>query len=1006
MDWAEYDRWNRALADVLFPEVEVPVPVYLDLEGEKLEEVASALGIEARHVESALAEVVRETAGPPRHRFRPHAIRYTQWRQKDAMDVPPPILPVLGVFSLAAERMAAGDGMSSQNYFGRLAELIGGQPDELAPGYREVAERLWGGLNAWLVRLGGRRGLPTASSVSFRYVGLSLSQALVRQADRDRLGRFFAEFDLQPRSEVPPAELVPLLRAWIESEPTSATSHLVTIWRKGGLEERVAEIAATALAQWDGALTDAAGEGLRAKVQLGLEVTTFPRRACRVTPYFRVPRPEEPRSVTLRGADGDVEVRLVPAHPGAARLEEPGLVDAENLLEGRLEIVDPVAGTVARNPRRFVVFRRDPMTERWLETRQVTLGDTIMALATDDALKRASQILAQVARPGWQAVKDLPGLPQGWTLIRDVEILSRPRDAIGEAHEFSVLTPITSASLRLEGGLALPGLQRSCWHSAYPPEVRAVSDAGVGVTIRLLDQSDAAIDEPGRRRSSEELGSWSDDGAGAVVVDLRAVDLGDGSYAVEMLEGEALRARVDFMLASASTPDELGWRRAEEIIHGTGNPLSAVCVDEDEEPHGTLVQGVPLDEGGLRPVMATDGPAAAPWWSRREDDEHSPAVRLARPAPGSCFYTGNHYIELPVAMYDSRGRPVESTSRGRCRDCGIEKTYSASYYKNARAYERRRRREVGFFVDVHRAPRVRDTQRGPSGDTWDLALDALRYAGGGDAGLLRRVARQIDSGALFLHLFTSILEGLGHIEVRRSPETLDIVAWEVAPTSVVDCGSRRTLVGYWNDDLVEVLEEGCARYGRRVGRETHPSGPTVLSTDATEDELLEWLEIDGILLSGRAGLTLARSLPALSEVLAALPRIEVPRVIEARWFDPAGAAWQVTSSLDSPGAYAIGRYEKRYFVRAPEDIERGTAAVVDVYLAKHAAAMLLAGRPLLAYRPDVRELVVPLGANLPGLYQRAALLDSGSVPDERDGHRVYRDVAPDVASQISQLLGR
>ena len=1006
MDWAEYDRWNAALADVLFPEVDVPAPVYLDLEDERLEELAAVLSIEPATVPAGLAQVVKNTIGPPRHPFRPHLVRFGSWRRASEPDLPPPVLPVLATFSLAAEHMAVGDGMAASNYYGRLAELLGGSPEELGPGYREVAEALWWGLNAWLVRLKGRRGLPTASSVGFRHVGLSLSQALVREADRDRLGRFFAEFDLAPRSEVPSAELLPLLRAWIESEQTSATSHLVAIWRKGGLEERIAEIAAAVLAQWDGALTEAAGVGLRSKVQLGLEVTAFPRRQCRIAPYFRVAQPDERRQVALRTAEGQIDVWLTQAHAGAMRFEEPGLVAAEDLLEGRLEVVAPIAGAVARNPRRFVVFRRVPLTETWLETRQVTLGDTVMALATKDALRRASSILEQVARPGWQCVDDLPGLPGGWTLIRDVEIFSSPRENVGDANEFSVLIPITSAGLRLEGGLALPGLLRRQWHSADPPEVRAVSDAGLGITVRLVDRTGAYYDDKGQSEGEAEVGRWSDEGTGAVVVDLSDCDLGDGSYAVEMLEGDALRARAEFTLASAASPDEVAWQRIEQIVHGTADPLAAVCASSEDPQSGTLVQGVPLDAGGVRHHAPVCTPATRPWWKLRADHDQGPAVLLARAEPGSCFYTGRHYIELPPAMYDAKGRPLEVVSHGRCRDCGIEKTYSASYYKNSRKFEHRRQREAGFFVDVHRAPRVREERRGPSEETWDLALDALRYAGGGDVSVLRRIARQVDPGALFFHRFVSLLEGLGHIEVRRSPTSLDVTAWEMAPTSIVDTRSRRILVGFWNSDLTELLEEACRRHGRSVAKQPTEAGPTLVWTDATDDELLEWLGIDGVLLPGRAGPTLASSLPALSEVVDALPRITMPGVLGARRFDPGTAAWFATSSTEAPGAYAVGRFEARYFIRTEKDVDEGTAAVADAYLAKHAAALVLAGRPLVAYHPTDQQLAVPLGAGLPGLFQRAALLESGRAPVDRGGYHVYLDVSAVVAAHITDLLGR
>jgi len=49
---------------------------------------------------------------------------------------------------------------------------------------------LLGSLNSWLDSMGGSRGLPTAEAIGHRYVGIALSQALIRDADRQLLPQF------------------------------------------------------------------------------------------------------------------------------------------------------------------------------------------------------------------------------------------------------------------------------------------------------------------------------------------------------------------------------------------------------------------------------------------------------------------------------------------------------------------------------------------------------------------------------------------------------------------------------------------------------------------------------------------------------------------------------------------------------------------------------------------------------------------------------------------------
>jgi hypothetical protein len=125
---------------------------------------------------------------------------------------------------------------------------------------------------------------------------------------------------------------------------------------------------------------------------------------------------------------------------------------------------------------------------------------------------------------------------------------------------------------------------------------------------------------------------------------------------------------------------------------------------------------------------------------------------------------------------------------------------------------------------------------------------------------------------------------------------------------------------------------------------------------------------------------------------------------DLQWFDPGRAAWIDAVGADSPGAYRIGRYAAKYFVRTGADVAAGTLARASVSLAKHFAASSLTGRSLLAYASHARTLVVPLGALLPGMYERAVVLDSGVPPQKVRGRHVYRDVSEDVATRITYLL--
>lgn len=994
--WQEYDRWNEVIADVVFPERDVPVPVYLDVEDHEIREIGARLGVPAEQVVDTLMHVVGQTIDLDlvTGAFNTHVERVLHWQRGRRQDAVYPEVALLAVFSLAAEQMAAGDGMASANYYGRLAQLLDAPKRTLHQSYVRVAEPLWAGLNFWLERLDGRRGTPTAYALGKRFVGLPMSQALVREADRRRLERFFSDFDLAPRAEIPGPELEPLLGTWFDRE--HQTSHLGRLWQKAVLRERIAEVASIELQAWDGIDdSDEPADGRSSgRALLALQTRTFPKPQVRVFPLFLVKEADVARSAVLVVEDGEADVLLEPATEmqNAMALADRGAVDPASLLGGVLNVRDTVGGDMVRSPRGVVVFRRDELSGLWFEARQVLLGDDVVVVAMERAAGKVRDLLGLIARPGWQEDQGRPGLPAGWTLFEKIEVFARPADEKTLHADLRALVPLTSSQLKLVGGISLPGISRNRWHSARPPHVRALSD-GAPFAVRLVDLGLDVTDV-----DDSVVDRWEDGGTGTVLVDGADLDLADGRYAVEMLVGDDVVARREFSLHSSDSRDELQWARVEPIVHDLGDPLAVLgaggMADGIDKVQGVLVVSGAVDD------VCTVHPPAAAWWKPRTDQARSGGLTLRAPDPKSCFYTGAHRFDLPTAYRDNDRSKYESP----CTQCGMRKNFSGSYYRNAAAHQRRQDHiEQARRVDVSALPPVPVADDAGTGD-WDVALDALRCLGGGTMASLERVVRQVEASSLFVAEFVSTLEALGHLEVRRSPSSLAAEAWEIAPTSIVDTGGDRVLTGFWTPTLVSHAEKAARSHGRAVTTTRPDGGLTRTATDATEDDLDTWLDIEGVLLPGRAGWELAARLPSLSRVVAALPRVRAVSFGDTQIFDPRTANWTAAYGMDAAGAYRVGRYASTTYIRTEADIEAGTTALAPVYLAKHWAAAALAGKPLLAYSERGNAIAVPLGALLPGLYQRAVVLDSGHAPERLRGNHVYRDVSPDIAARITHLL--
>src|SRR5262249_28545337 len=130
--------------------------------------------------------------------FRAHLVRARAWARSNR-DQPPPFLALLAFFSTVAEEMRTDEQFSSNNYYGRLCQRLKVDPSSrgawrpaVTQAYRDDASRLWPVYNSWLRDADGRLGLPTARSYNHLvYVGVPISQALVRANDRNKLVELF-----------------------------------------------------------------------------------------------------------------------------------------------------------------------------------------------------------------------------------------------------------------------------------------------------------------------------------------------------------------------------------------------------------------------------------------------------------------------------------------------------------------------------------------------------------------------------------------------------------------------------------------------------------------------------------------------------------------------------------------------------------------------------------------------------------------------------------------------
>lgn len=1029
--WEAYFRWNSAVADVLFGPSAAGVPAYLDLEGEVLEEIAGKAEPGCEDPKKALAAAVKATLlleGTGKGAFSEHIAELNHWG--NGTD-PPPTLALLAVLSLAAEDMRSGDGMSANNYYGRLRALLEIEKDQLdrlvshyrkdvlmqhALSKRPVSSILWGSLNNWLERLDGERGLPTAVAISHPHIGLPLSQALVRATDRARFAVMFASFGLPPHYSLGQSDMERLIHEWISRNPCPASNTLERLWKRAkAARERIADVACVELEAWDGTGSGeqpgAASASATSTVSLFGLVSNFPERRLELS-LLVMGDATAGGSVDYEvlgeasGAEPAGVVEFLAAGGGRYRLGDPTLIDAASMVSGLTQLRKVGGSTVARRrPRRLVPLRRDDFLQAFVESPRAQLGEDTILLAQDVIAGQVEEALISIARPGFsRSGPEVAGVPEGWALFTDVQIMSPPTEvALKGFEDLYALVPLSTSQIVISGGLQFPGRIRK-WSSLHPPEIRASLGASANARVELECIRPLVAVEP------ETIIVTSD--APVIVVQLGDRGLVDGDYEVRLFRDseKAPVSQVGLRLGSAdSRMPRFGQTvHLEHAMDGHDplGPLSAM----PERSSDPAVVGARLvgDMPASGPLPAVPSPS---WFGRPRSATPTtiaPAlVHIGPPDPTSCVVTGQHVIVLPKDTGKRSGGQIV----GICRHCGLTKRYPARYTPTYGA----KKAPVAITTtaprfDVTRvAPITTDIER-----HWDALLDGLGHVGGGGISELERMALQVEPSMLFVDQLVRTLEALGHLEVERDPSTLLPIQWEVAPPVLAETSNGEyVLCGLRSQDLVASLRAAAQDLGAQIDeRPGLEDGPTVVmlkGIDAAQASTIAAQVSDAVevelIVAAEAARGVASVLPPLSALLAALPETSMVGARTCRRWDAETAHWHECTDAEVPGFFQLRSHSTIYCIRRREHIVDGKMLRADARLVKYAAA-IETGFGLVGYDEATHSLYVPLGADLPGLYARAAVLASG-VPPQIDTHQRlihYRDVPDDVARMIAAAL--
>jgi len=1047
---------NRIIAEVLFNSERAGEQVHLDLDDQALLAVEERYGLKqdefAAHIVGSVCGI--SSSGSPDDVFRIFSEATRRWNNlrtqfQDVSLTSPPALALLGMLSLAAESMRREikDGeqtvkISAKAYYIRLAELVGREAwtvDEIQSGYRNKKEKfevtgqkisrsvgLWQSLETWLNLWEGERGIctvpiPGPGDTGMWAVNMPISQALMREADRENLRKMFGFRNLNPTVPISEEMMFVLLDEWCT---TYGTGHIKSLWKNEDYRGSIVGAALNTLASWTGVVDTSGPQSEKTPVGVGLtlDLNAFTRRVD-FGIEIRTGNSTIPESVDiLDDGRNQIRTRLQVSGPRTARVADFSAFDAESLVSGILAVSNDERNLYGRRfPRPVTPFLASSAGNSYFEVPTMTLSarhGVLVRITTDDGhdmLTDVKTFLDQNARPGWAVLDSskFSGIPDGWAFIRNVELICLPTANMSASHIVS-LVPLATESMSLSGGFRVPG-RRERWLSSAPPSVLAVFPFETSIDLAVKNSAGETVFS----QSTKER---------VAVLDLATLNLFAGTYVVEATPSDGIQLSKTLYLVEADTPilsKFLGQSTLHHIIKG-GTAFGVISATPQNLDANDQVAVRGLDLRSLhskvdvtRSELPEDMPISKQWGLLENESSAvvTDLVRIERAPIASCLVNRGHHWMLPTSL----GKNLPKFVTGECKFCRTARQLPGRPVVKARYRGRRvvRTEKVATSKDLVNSPMTPEAVRAvpeiteSQGLLWDQAFESVCYLRGGSISDLAYIVGQVSGGSIGVDRIVRSLSALGHVDFqlddRCRPQD-----WSVAPAVVVFTSiSRAHLAGYRSKSMVNQIRGRITEVGGDVVEIPNQNSPTTIELHVPEGSDLQDLLagiVDpstgaGLLIEHECATRLLSSIPDINAVSAACPTIPRPSSRKVNKWNGSRARWDAAESDLEAGAYQnIGHGYVYTFhserIGLGDELQSGTASTV-----KHWES-LRDGVPLFFYSKESQLLSVRLGAELPGLYGRAVVSLNGRAPeeDEEAGLLRYRDVDETTAGLIFKQL--
>jgi len=1014
--WKEYELWNSLLTTYFFKGRYKGKPVYLEVNDQLLSQIGLDAGIESKNYPDQFKRAIKNTLFQ-KNLFQKHWTNCYQWKSRQQLDDAPPFIALLSFFSYVAEKMVMDEKYHANNYYGRMLRELG-LPDHhsqaLQLSFRQFSSRFWQNLNNWLEAWDGEIGIPTARALDSRfYVSIAISQALVRESDRNILRKLFDDKGLTPGQKLTKEQMLSLLYIWATNSAHINTSLSKLIRGKEDIRDKVVEIACSELEAWNGHIEKKVSANERStkafyyanirtqpnKISLNLGAN-LSKEDC--GKYSLDATSTTEARIAFEDVSDEIELHWLSDY-NIATLEPGYQIAHGDAMLGSFQLSAKDTKTKiyrVGSPLCVFGFRRDEGA--YFEVQRVSLGQESLLMVHDSIKDEVDKLLPSIARPGFQSFSpsQMRGLPSNWMVYQNVQIVN-----VDPECGLDALVPLATSAIELTGGVFLG---QNTWLTSHPPELIVTVDSLQKIQLQLYEISSESSDE---KSTTIELPG------GVNIIKLSDFCVNDAQYQIRVnliSNPELILLSTYFRLGSSNNVRQL--RTSADLAY-TLNPyksLGALSATRTNLVGGAL-RGMYFDSSidtdyNCLELFQDNNDSAL---SRIDEEALEQQVNLTTKTltSNSCILKGQHVIKyLPKPPDAPRG----FLTMGFCRGCGLAKWKTATSGDGNTfqivKIQKEQQDKAKTTINARNIAPILIRHRDEVDLNIKTIFDSLCYVLQGNFERFNGiVASCVNEENWYSKELLRKLCSLGHLDVEYEIATMQPKSWKMSePTLVSVDSSRAYLTGWRSQKFIARMKEVANQLGAKINQFNDHGVPVVELLGVSQDDLPTFVKIVSqettfpLTATKNLNETLLTVLPTIQELLNELTLLDLPTA-DLEYFSTEFGKWEVAHDSNRVGAYRYKKYGMRYFYVSKDTIQLKKAYVCDARLVKYYAVADCFDK-YYVYSREQKILSVPIGMELPAIYERVLTASSCLLPKKSDGRLLYQNIEENIAEGLAFKL--